>query len=832
MKNKKTWVLLFIAVLAFAGLILLINRSRVTAARGPGPQIEISPVAHADDFEENRWDPKLSEQFTTVSVKEAQAKGCLSCHEGISDINPKMQQAIDAMATALGNPQKGYGCVVCHEGDAEATTKVDAHENMFPNPGSMWVVSKGFGCGKCHSESGSLTTIMGQVLGTEVGGTVKSVVSKASDPAGQSNHVYRMQRALMALEFGKASHTLMSNGIVPKGDYVYADFDMDDPDGPVPSAGTETYKAWIARAIEAGYINRIEQSKMIPSFEEGMELWNDPIKASFSDYYRKQCARCHVWEEGRRKRGDIRGGGCSACHVLYTNDALYEGDDPTIPKDRRGHPIKHEITVDIPATQCTHCHTRGKRIGTTYVGVFEFDYVSDKKAPPFNEEGEAQDKLYTKDYIPIHADIHFEKGMQCVDCHTSIDVHGDGNIYPTTLHQVEISCADCHGTPEKYPWELPIGYGSPVTLEGERGIYHDNRKDYLLTARGNPRANLERREDKAILTGSFDKKEHEIPLLKEKKLTGTWKTKQGQVAMADIPQHIEKLECYACHSNWAPQCYGCHTVYDRRKMGTDWVATAMNHDPKTGKQKITKTKGEVSIENRSYLRWEDPILGINMKGKVSPVVPGCQVFWTYIDEKGEVLTLNEVRETSTGHSAATMAPIQPHSVTIPARTCENCHTNPKTIGYGMSNSRSQEKLNETNPGKPLFTNLADGFYGDIPGSKTAKWQVPKIPEFPYSLDQLVTRDGKQVQNMPHLEDRPLNEEERNKMDREGLCASCHQHYSTPTWERIRDRLKDVLKDEEGNAVAEGKALTPELHDQAVEALLKSFAGTSMGQSEK
>ena len=469
--------------------------------------------------------------------------------------------------------------------------------------------------------------------------------------------------------------------------------------------------------------------------------------------------------------------------------------------------MKHEITLQIPAAQCNHCHTRGKRIGTTFVGAFEFDYVKDAKAIPFDEHGNVQDQLYTKEYLKVTEDVHFKKGIQCIDCHTSIDVHGDGNIYPTTLNQVEVQCQDCHGTPDKYPWELPVGFGTPVSLDGERGTFKsDDGKEYLLTARGNARANLERLGDQALLTSFYDKKEHPIPLLKEKNLHDTWKTKQGKVAMASVSQHMEKLECYACHSTWAPQCYGCHTKYDRRELSTDWVLTALNHDPHTGKQRITKTHGKVVAENRSFMRWEEPILGINMKGKVSPLIPGCQVFWTYINEKGEMLTLNKPMITSDGLSGATLAPVQPHANTIPARTCESCHTNPKTIGYGTSNSRSQGELNKD---EPLFQNLAEGFYGDIPGAKTGKWQVPKIPDFPYALDQLVTRSGKQVQNMPHLEDRPLNEAERNKIEREGLCIACHQHYNTPLWEGIKKKV--------------GPALTPEDHDRAVEEALKSLA---------
>ncbi len=48
--------------------------------------------------------------------------------------------------------------------------------------------------------------------------------------------------------------------------------------------------------------------------------------------------------------------------------------------------------------------------------------------------------------------------MLCQDCHTTIEMHGDGNIFGTTLAQVEIECTDCHGAPDRYPWELPLGF--------------------------------------------------------------------------------------------------------------------------------------------------------------------------------------------------------------------------------------------------------------------------------------------------------------------------------------------------------------------------------------
>jgi hypothetical protein len=749
----------------------------------------------------------------TVKDREiSEEKGCLSCHNGIETINDRMQPFLLSFAKQKYKRGKGYECAICHEGNPSSGKKEEAHNSLIPNPSSMWVLHEGKGCAKCHDSKGSITTLMGKPLNQPVGGELISQQPPSLEPSGTLgiDYTYRMSMSLHSLMTGIASKTLSSNGVIPKGTFPYGNFDMVDTDGPIPRVGSEKYKEWVVKAINTGYLRRLEKVDEIPDFGKGIEVFGSEEKAGFSDTYRKQCARCHVWGEGRNERGDLRASGCAACHILYGNDGKYEGSDPNIKNNgTRPHPLKHRITNVIPAAQCTHCHTRGRRIGTTFVGMFEYDYVNDGYAPPFDEHAKPQETLFTKEYLHVRKDVHFERGMECVDCHTSIDVHGDGNIYPATVYQVEITCYDCHGTPKEYPWELPVGYGTPVILEGSKGIYKDGLKEYLLTSRGNVKANWIREEDKAYVFSLYTGEKHEIPLLKDIRANDTFKTQQGKVAMSIIHEHIEKLECYACHATWAPQCYGCHMQYDRRVKGTDWITTSKKVDPFTGRQTVTEEFGDLSLENRSFMRWESPILGINLRGKVSPLAPGCQVFYTFVDEKGSIKTLNKHYTTSTGHNSPTLAPMHPHSISLVARTCEDCHTNPKTIGYGTGNSRSAEKILGDSP---LFQDLSKGVYGDIPNIKTGRWQTPKIEDFPYALDQLVLRSGKQIQNMPLPEDRPLNQEERNLVEREGLCIGCHQYYGTPEWENIVKKY--------------GKAETAEQHEKMVSEAIKSLMGRS------
>ena len=91
--------------------------------------------------------------------------------------------------------------------------------------------------------------------------------------------------------------------------------------------------------------------------------------------------------------GDYRSSGCAGCHVIYANDrdsarsgpyAKFGNDgktitaDPTIPKDKPGHPLKHEFTRSIPSSQCMICHMHQPNIFVnSFYGFTMWDYESD-----------------------------------------------------------------------------------------------------------------------------------------------------------------------------------------------------------------------------------------------------------------------------------------------------------------------------------------------------------------------------------------------------------------------------------------------------------------------
>lgn len=712
--------------------------------------------------------------------------GCTTkdCHGGIMDIVPEtlpMMQLIKQNGQRHGDMD---GCVICHGGNPTTSNKKKAHslvpkslarapgpKAFYPDPGSIWIVDNT--CGVCH--------------------------------AGYGN---RARKSLMNTEAGKIQGNLHSWGVdevkeyrVPWGNYA-----IKDTDGPVPIGATQAYESYMEGLIkdQAQFPDHLEQLPN-PSVKE---IEENPKLAGFS-HQRQECQRCHIGVRGRQERGDYRGMGCSSCHMLYGNEGLYQGKDSSISKSEPGHILRHRIagnrkTGGIPVESCNTCHYRGKRIGVSYSGLMESTYSG-----PFDSKGELSPKLYGKTYLSVSPDLHHgmksrpgnpEGGLLCQDCHTSMDVHGDGNIHGTTLGQVEIECSDCHGTPTHYPWELPLGHGDEFgkkpdmgvprglaqtkLLSGQQfGYDHDKQDGFILSARGNPLGNVVKIEN-AVTVYSATGNAFQVPVLKNLHARSQWGTPKAAIAMVSVSKHMDRMECYACHATWAPQSYGDYVrldFNDKKGGRTDWVASGNAHTPDgqtaESKERRITTPGRVT-ELKGYLRWEDPVLGINGEGRISPLMPGCQTAYTVIARDGRVLVHNQIPlNPSEGKSlgqahiplAIDMAPAQPHTIQARARDCESCHTRPKTLGLGINNG-----LFKTIVQQDRVVDLTDAKTGQIIPDQY-KTQIPGIPALSFDWSQIVTREGKQLATVgTHWPlSRAFNQTELTRILRTGLCMGCH-----------------------------------------------------------
>lgn len=731
------------------------------------------------------------------------AGGCSTekCHQGIADIrsaDSEMMRTIKANGSQHGDKD---GCVMCHGGNPKATEKEEAHKGIpptmkmapgpkdyYPDPGSIWIAENS--CGVCHI-----------------------------------GYVYRAQLSLMNTEAGKIQGNLHTWGFKEVANYKvpWGNYDAEDLDGSEPIFGSEVYKAYMVQQISQ-YPDQYPKSlKKLPS-PTMEEINNDPKMAALT-YQRHDCQRCHIGVRGREKRGDYRGMGCSACHVLYSNDGFYEGNDKSISKEKPGHMLKHEIvatrkTGGIPVESCNSCHNRGKRIGVSFQGLMEFPYGS-----PYNAKGKKQPKLHTKRYLFISDDLHHQfdsrednpkGGMLCQDCHTSVDIHGDGNIHGTTMGQVEIECSDCHGRADKFPWELPIGYGDEfgrdakgeargvakerLMLEHQYGTKYEAQDGFILSARGNPIGNVVRKGNDVIVHSATGN-DFKVPVLKTIGMDNKWKDPSAGVAMSAVKPHMEKMECYSCHASWVPQCYGCHVQVDysrdkngKQKSGIDWVASG-NSRKKNGQtaESVLGTGGIKSagkpMETRSYLRWEDPVLGISGEGRVSPLMPGCQITYTVKNEEGKIIANNVVADNPgevAGRQkhvplAIDMAPVQPHTAQRKARTCESCHANLKTAGLGLGGGTFGNKQH-----MDIVEDLIDAKTGKIIPNRYSV-QIPGIPKLKFDWSKIVERDGTQVATVgTHWPmSRAFNKEELDNLLRAGTCMGCHQNMSEQKlWEKI------------------------------------------------
>jgi len=709
------------------------------------------------------------------------ANQCKQCHGGIEHIRKEssgMMKAILEVADKAG--YRGNDCIVCHGGNPKQKSKTKAHKGtvkyfkknkgpkeFYPAPGSTWINQNT--CGMCHQEQ-----------------------------------VDAQMNSLMMTEQGKIQGALWSFGGKNGYNHNIGNYKTKNPDDPHKRLGTDKYKKYMSKLSLMEPQAFPKEMKELPPAPTAQEVQKDPSLAVYT-YLRQECLRCHTGSKGRQKRGDYRGIGCSSCHIPYSNEGYYEGGDKSIDKKHRGHLLVHSIQSSrdvkvkvhdveysgIPVETCSTCHNRGKRIGVSYQGLMEKAYDS-----PYDNEGNTQPKLHTKRYMHMQEDIHFQKGMLCQDCHTSNDMHGDGFLGGANAAAVEVECQDCHGTTKKYPWELPLGYSdefSTTAMTGEArgttktmaeylkmGSVNKARDGYLLTARGNPLIHAVKDGDEIMMHLASGK---DIKLTPLKKLKETEQlSKEGLLAMDSISSHTDNMECYTCHATWAPQCYGCHVKidYSKGKQNPDYLKASHDHDihGKTGGMKDMRkylVDGAVT-ESRSFMRWEDPPLVQNGEGRISPAVPGCQTTITVIGKDGKALLQNHIFKVPNvegageeGQNAIDIAPLNPHTISKHSRSCESCHTTLKAMGMGIGGSRSTK-----DPSVTTITDIMTASGKVLP--TIIDEQMPAIPNLHYDYSKFLDENGKQLQTVGHhwTLSGPLSKEQRDKLDRSGICLTCHQ----------------------------------------------------------
>jgi hypothetical protein len=383
-----------------------------------------------------------------------------------------------------------------------------------------------------------------------------------------------------------------------------------------------------------------------------------PARATIAEHYldlpRKSCMQCHLYSVGRAVRGrlgmdgDYRGEGCAACHVTYAMDGLSRSGDRTINKLEPGHPAKHELTSKIPTATCVHCHYGDASIGLSFRGLAQL--VPGMPAGPDNPgttKVRQNGTFYIQDPGVNPPDIHHEKGMVCIDCHTFRDVMGDGTVYRKMEQAVEIECVDCHGTPE--------------------------RRATLVTSRGTRLAHLRVEADgRVVLRSKGDGRDHEVPQAIDVVTPGT-RRYSPRAAMAMTREHA-RLECYACHAAWEPNFFGFH--FDRNEQFTQL-------DLLTGE----RTPGRVTTQEKVFATFQNLLIGWNSEGRVAPYMVGFSTMGTVHGKDGKKILDQAMPRTAAGLSGMALVAHQTHTTRPTGRACVECHRNGEALGLGSPNFR-------------------------------------------------------------------------------------------------------------------------------------------------
>lgn len=544
-----------------------------------------------------------NESGPALSHAAAQGSSCVECHAGIESMHPKAD----------------LSCTDCHGGDAGAASKEQAHvkprraeagdervaaldEDLpwrrFRNPMDLRVASAV--CGGCHAEE-----------------------------------VSRVHTSLHASTAGHLSDGFYEVGLAKDKRSKYSVFPVSaDPGATLGEASFE----------------------QVPAFNE--RLPRDSLATHFTDLTRKECAQCHLWSNGRAVRGrvgfdgDYRGEGCAACHVAYAADGRSKSKDVHARTNEPGHALRHTMTR-APDTQiCATCHNGDASIGLSFQGLAQLP----PGAPGGPEIPGTTDVLrhrafYIDDPAITPPDVHHERGMSCIDCHTENDVMGDGQLHGAMEHAVEISCQDCHGS-----------FRTPATL---------------VTARGTQLRHIAREADGVWLTSKVDGSRHRVVQVVDVLAHGT--PDFNERAAAAMTASHARLECYTCHAGWNANFLGFH--FDRNE-------SLSQLDLLSGK----RTTGRVTTQEKLFATWKSFYAGFNESGRVAPYLTGFSTMGTVRDKNGELLLDQELPVTAAGLSGMTMIHHQLHTTRPTARACVECHRSSATWGLGSANFRLSRRL--------------------------------------------------------------------------------------------------------------------------------------------
>ena len=417
---------------------------------------------------------------------------CLTCHSGIEEIS-------------RSHPVKTFGCVICHGGDGRALDKDRAHLGLRGgnNPSNLRQVELSCGGRDCRCHQGPVEQ--------------------------QRNHISRVKRTIMATKAGEWAELRFAFGMQPGRTALFGVVGVSGAASAIAALPGSLKQLLPLPLAGAGDLPRDRKGQPLPAGFDGR-----PVGFSGKPQdtkLRRNCAvACHLWTSDRSPRR-IRAGGCASCHMVRT-DGRYGGGDPTIRGQGPNRVGRHRFVLSPPYRVCNRCHNRGIHVPRSLTFV-----------PRQDRRGRGA-AYRASMYLPGSRFARCEVLLDCVDCHTPLEVMGDGHIYGNKLQQQYTRCRDCHGTVKLAPRTGPVPKrrspgGRLIFLSRQPPFKPGDRTVY--TSRGEPLTNVFKRGNRVYLWMKVARRMVRVPLVKGSK----------------CKQQPGKQRADACHD--------CHTVKGRRR---------------------------------------------------------------------------------------------------------------------------------------------------------------------------------------------------------------------------------------------------------------------------
>jgi len=253
------------------------------------------------------------------------------------------------------------------------------------------------------------------------------------------------------------------------------------------------------------------------------------------------------------------------------------------------------------------------------------------------------------------ADVHYEAGLGCIDCHGSRDLHGgtagdptSGDIMSRMSQAVMITCESCHGTIDSAPATTAC-----TTYDGEAA-------DCAIDAAGNPlrHVTVDPATGGMKLVSRLTGQEHFLPKVVDVvadngvvnpqtgeslysphasyamgRNDGDDATGTGPLQESNefIPypgfSHSDEMTCTSCHASWTNNCIGCH------------LAGGYDDDPDNFFFSNVTGERSVFFQANADFVYQTPVpfqLGVDEDNKVAPIAANSMAFFRWYDRNGDV----------------------------------------------------------------------------------------------------------------------------------------------------------------------------------------------------